>query len=195
MPLTDHAAALSTSLARAHLVPGPAEPLIPASFTPTTQLHVSFDGKAADLGTFFRAGECKQAPRLAFAPEADADGASYTFVLADPDAPTPDDPKFAFWRHYVVGGLKPAVGGGEVQAGQVLTEFLGPGPNDECVPYLVTRFILLKVPNPIGTCSSSTGSRKASSWPKRMSAARSSSNGALSGLLSSWRRMDCSLWA
>lgn len=50
-------------------------------------------------------------------------------MLIDPDAPTPEDPKFAFWRHWVVSGLKP----GAAATGTTLTEFLGPGPKPEYV--------------------------------------------------------------
>lgn len=136
MSLDDHSRALTESLAKANLVPGSAEGLVPAGFKPTTKLAVSFGGaKAVDLGNFFRASECKLAPSISFAAEAGADpSTSYLFLLTDPDAPTPDDPKFAFWRHWVVGGLKPASAAGEdvvLSAAPALTEYLGPGPKDE----------------------------------------------------------------
>ena len=146
MSLDEHARALAASLAEAGLVPGPAEGVVPASssFTPTTRLGVFFGGgadgdlggKAVELGNFFRAGECGRAPRVVFDAAAGGGGrdddASYLLVMADPDAPTPDDPKFAFWRHWVVGGLRP--GDDVVSGARVLTEYLGPGPKDEYVP-------------------------------------------------------------
>ncbi|OTA68600.1 PEBP-like protein [Hypoxylon sp. EC38] len=151
MSLPDHASALPSSLSAANLVPGPAAGLIPASFKPTTKLTVSFGDKAVDLGTFFRASECKQAPLLSFSPEvAEAQAppdASYTFILTDPDAPTPDDPKFAFWRHWVVGGLKPGAGDAVVQGGKTLTEYLGPGPKDDSKPH---RYLFLLYREPSG---------------------------------------------
>jgi phosphatidylethanolamine-binding protein (PEBP) family uncharacterized protein len=54
-------------------------------------------------------------------------------LLVDPDAPTPDDPKFAFWRHWVLPGLRPLSGdeGLVAQVQPALTEYLGPGPKDE----------------------------------------------------------------
>lgn len=143
MSLDDHSKALAESLARANLTLGPAEGIIPEDFKPTTKLQVSFGGKAVDLGNFFRASECKQPPSISFNAE-EADGsanASYLFILTDPDAPTPDDPKFAFWRHWVVGGLKATSGGEDAVAAAAaatsakpaLTEYLGPGPKDEYV--------------------------------------------------------------
>lgn len=135
MSLDAHATALAESLAKANLVPGPAAGLIAAGFRATTKLDVRFGGKAVELGTFFRAGECKVAPTVSFAAEAETDGASaasytYTFILTDPDAPTPDDPKFAFWRHWVLSGLRPQ-GVDAAAASWELTAYLGPGPKDE----------------------------------------------------------------
>lgn len=139
MFLNDCSKALMESLEKANLVPGSADGLIPVDFKPTTRLEASFGGKTVNAGNFFRASECRQVPSISFAAEADADAplnASYLLLLTDPDAPTPDDPKFAFWRHWVVGGLKPASGGEDVVAMQdrsALTEYLGPGPRDEYV--------------------------------------------------------------
>jgi hypothetical protein len=53
----------------------------------------------------------------------------YTLLLTDPDAPTPDDPKFAYWRHWVVSGLQPSES--PEASAKTLTEYLGPGPKDE----------------------------------------------------------------
>ncbi|KAI3337250.1 phosphatidylethanolamine-binding protein [Xylariaceae sp. AK1471] len=146
MSLYDHQAALTASLAKANLVPGSAAGLILESFRPTTKLNISFGNKAAELGTFFRAGECKQAPSIVFAAEADAPvTASYSFILTDPDAPTPDDPKFAFWRHWVLSGLRPQ----SADAGppSELTAYLGPGPKDDSKPH---RYLFLLYREPDG---------------------------------------------
>ncbi|KAI3343742.1 phosphatidylethanolamine-binding protein [Ustulina deusta] len=153
MSLDDHQTALAASLAKANLVPGPAAGLISADFRPTTQLHVRFGDKAVELGTFLRAGECKQAPTLAFAPEPDAgqdEKTSYCFVLTDPDAPTPDDPKFAFWRHWVLAGLRPRAAGdadGVAASAEELTAYLGPGPKDDSKPH---RYLFLLFREPQG---------------------------------------------
>lgn len=119
------------SLSEAKLVPGAASSLTGESFTPSTRLNVSFGGKDVNLGNFFRASECKQPPSFSFAPE-DGSAASYALILTDPDAPTPDDPKFAFWRHWVLAGLLPSADKQvAVTTDNVLTDYLGPGPKDE----------------------------------------------------------------
>ncbi|RYO83694.1 hypothetical protein DL766_007675 [Monosporascus sp. MC13-8B] len=153
MSLEDYSKALADSLAKANLVPGSAAGLIPADFRPTTKLEVAFGDKAVDLGNFFRAGDCKQAPSVSFAfatSEAadDAAGASYLLILTDPDAPTPDDPKFAFWRHWVVGGLRPGAGDAVARLTKpALTEYLGPGPKDDSKPH---RYLFLLFREPKG---------------------------------------------
>ncbi|KAK9423775.1 putative Phosphatidylethanolamine-binding protein [Seiridium unicorne] len=150
MSLQDHAAALAASLEKAQLVPGSAASLIPAHFTPSTKLTISFGPRAVEVGNFFRAGECKIAPSVSFAPEADASSsASYTLILTDPDAPTPDDPKFAFWRHWVLSGLQPLSGdSGEVALTKgPVTDYLGPGPKDDSKPH---RYLFLLYREPEG---------------------------------------------
>lgn len=60
---------------------------------------------------------------------------SYTLMLVDPDAPTPDDPKFAFWRHWIITGLEPLGGGGEgnvvAATKPAATAYHPPGPTKE----------------------------------------------------------------
>ncbi|KAJ2989871.1 hypothetical protein NUW58_g3247 [Xylaria curta] len=136
-----------TSLAKANLVPGSAAGLITEGFRPTTKLNVRFGEKVVELGTFLRAGECKQAPTIAFVSEADApENASYSFILTDPDAPTPDDPKFAFWRHWVLSGLRPS-GVDAATTSSELTAYLGPGPKDDSKPH---RYLFLLYREPEG---------------------------------------------
>ncbi|CAF3457876.1 hypothetical protein SNK03_005542 [Fusarium graminearum] len=133
---------LLSSLAEAKLVPGAAASLIPEGFKPSVNLRVSFDGKDVELGNLFRATECKRSPSILFDQEADAPGdATYMLLLVDPDAPTPDDPKFAFWRHWVLPGLRPLGSADAVaQIQPALTEYLGPGPKDDSKPH---RYLLL----------------------------------------------------
>ncbi|UKZ92894.1 uncharacterized protein TrAFT101_007827 [Trichoderma asperellum] len=150
-PLSSFAQVLTSSLAEAKLVPGSAEALIPRGFEPTTRLGVSFEGRDVELGNLFRVSEVKQAPFVSFEAEAgDSSGdASYMLLLIDPDAPTPDDPKFAFWRHWVLPGLRPltSADGIVAQTKPVLTEYLAPGPKDDSKPH---RYLFLLFREPHG---------------------------------------------
>ncbi|KAJ3543167.1 hypothetical protein NM208_g3721 [Fusarium decemcellulare] len=143
MATEDVANALSSSLAKAGLVPGVASTLIPEDFKPTTKLGVSFDAGAVELGNMFRTNNCRLAPSIQFGKEPDSPSeATYMLLLVDPDAPTPDDPKFAFWRHWVLPGLSPLSGDGGLvaQIQPTLTEYLGPGPKDDSKPH---RYLFL----------------------------------------------------
>ncbi|KAL4914627.1 phosphatidylethanolamine-binding protein [Aspergillus aurantiobrunneus] len=143
MALAAHAHALSTSLSAAGLTA--CAPLIPNPFTPTTELGIAFGEKAVALGNLFRVSEVKTAPTVSFAKEANASESQlYTLLLVDPDAPTPEDPKFAYWRHWVVSGLKPGEG---IQPEGALTEYLGPGPKDDSSPH---RYLFLLFREPEG---------------------------------------------
>ncbi|RHZ48254.1 hypothetical protein CDV55_101063 [Aspergillus turcosus] len=152
MSLESHTQELLQSLAQANLTPG-LLPFLPQDFKPTTQLHISFNNKPVSLGNLFRASECKTAPSVSFSKEEDdapsSASTSYTLLLVDPDAPTPDDPKFAFWRHWVVSGLKAetATATATADGGTALTEYLGPGPKDESRPH---RYLFLLFREPGG---------------------------------------------
>ncbi|KAL4794259.1 phosphatidylethanolamine-binding protein [Aspergillus venezuelensis] len=144
MALQGHAQDLYTSLLNAGLYPG-ITPLVPENFTPKTKLGVSYGEKAVTLGNLFRVSEVKSAPAISFAPENGAsESATYTLLQIDPDAPTPDDPKFAYWRHWVVTGLKPA---GTITDAPALTAYLGPGPKDDSKPH---RYLFLLFREPEG---------------------------------------------
>ncbi|GAB1211717.1 hypothetical protein ATERTT37_000841 [Aspergillus terreus] len=128
---------LTQALSQSGLLTPDLQPLLPPDLVPSTALTVQFGEKTVSYGNFFRASECKAAPSISFSKEADDPDASrrYTLLLIDPDAPTPDDPKFAYWRHWVVSGLRPADAGDVTATSTVLTEYLGPGPKDESKPH------------------------------------------------------------
>ncbi|KAI6358185.1 hypothetical protein MCOR25_007420 [Pyricularia grisea] len=119
---------------------------IPVGFRPTTDLLVSFGAKQVDLGNSFVKSECAEAPKIYFEAEdavpssAASTTATYTLFLVDPDAPYPNDNKFANWRHWVVTGLRPAASGSHggqdvASAGTALTQYLAPGPKDDSEPH------------------------------------------------------------
>ncbi|OAR02724.1 hypothetical protein LLEC1_03343, partial [Akanthomyces lecanii] len=89
---------------KAHLVPGAAAALIPASFAPSAELSVSFGDAPVQLGNLMRVSQVQPKPAFSFQLEAGAGAASdssssFLMMLIDPDAPTPEDPKFASSPH------------------------------------------------------------------------------------------------
>ncbi|KAF2790177.1 PEBP-like protein [Melanomma pulvis-pyrius CBS 109.77] len=143
---------LLDSLAVAKLLPSR---VIPEGFTPSVEFSVTFDNKRVENGNLFRVSEVKFAPTISFsAPFSN----TYALLLVDPDAPTPDDPKFAYWRHWVVSGIRPsALDKSEALLEKpALTEYLAPGVKDESAPHRYT-FLLYKEPADFSLSKSDIG--------------------------------------
>jgi hypothetical protein len=141
MPSSD----LLASLRSANLIPSK---VIPDAFTPTYTLNVAFPAIAPQNGSLARVSEVKDQPRLTFTPTSSSlstPAPRLTFCLIDPDAPTPDDPKFAYWRHWVVINIPSDTG--SIDAGKTLTQYLAPGPKDESGPH---RYLFLLFREPEG---------------------------------------------
>ncbi|KAK4235116.1 phosphatidylethanolamine-binding protein [Achaetomium macrosporum] len=132
--------------------------VIAGDFTPTVDVNVNFpSGKHISNGTLVRVSEVKEAPIVSITPLGDsttsASGQKFTLMLIDPDAPTPDDPKFAYWRHWVVINISlpfdPSVSESKPRCvtttGRTLTQYLAPGPKDESGPH---RYLFLVFQEP-----------------------------------------------
>jgi phosphatidylethanolamine-binding protein (PEBP) family uncharacterized protein len=125
-----------------------ASSIIPANFTPTVSLQVNFPSISPSNGSFVRVSQVKDAPTISISsPTSSLSSQSFTFMLIDPDAPTPDDPKFAYWRHWVVSNIASSKldASNIVEAGVTLTQYLAPGPKDESGPHRYL-FLLFKEP-------------------------------------------------
>jgi phosphatidylethanolamine-binding protein (PEBP) family uncharacterized protein len=136
---------LIDSLKSASLLPST---IIPADFTPTYDLTISFPSKSPSNGSLVRVSDVKEKPSVTFSTSNSGIAQSFTFLLIDPDAPTPDDPKFAYWRHWVVVNVPSSGSGdgsGDVKDGKTLTQYLAPGPKDESGPHRYL-FLLFKEP-------------------------------------------------
>lgn len=137
--------ALLTSLKSANLLPSA---IIPETFAPSLNLNVKFlsSGLAPENGSLARVSQVKEQPIISVVPSSSSSpstsSSTYTFMMIDPDAPTPDDPKFGYWRHWVVASIpsfSPA--NDDITArGKTLTPYLAPGPKDESGPH---RYLFL----------------------------------------------------
>ncbi|KAF2026566.1 PEBP-like protein [Setomelanomma holmii] len=129
---------LLTSLKSANLLPSK---IIPESFTPSIDLTITFPNISPSAGSFVRVSQVKEAPIVSISSSTPpALGQSFTFMLIDSDAPTPDDPKFAYWRHWVVTSISPNDTSNILASGTTLTPYLAPGPKDESGPH---RYLIL----------------------------------------------------
>ncbi|KAF1850194.1 PEBP-like protein [Cucurbitaria berberidis CBS 394.84] len=137
--------ALLDSLRSANLLPSK---VIPETFTPTFNLTVKFPSISPEHGSFARVSQVKEQPIISITSTTpDASAQSFTFLLIDPDAPTPDDPKFSYWRHWVVTNIPSpsSLTSDIIQSGRTLTQYLAPGPKDESGPHRYL-FLLFKEP-------------------------------------------------
>ena len=134
--------ALVESLKSANLLPSA---IIPESFTPALDLSVKFSsGLTPKYGSLARVSQVKEQPIIAISSPPTSSAASFTFMMIDPDAPTPDDPKFGYWRHWVVTSIpspSATTSPDDITArGKTLTQYLAPGPKDESGPH---RYLFL----------------------------------------------------
>ncbi|KAG8631053.1 hypothetical protein KVT40_000193 [Elsinoe batatas] len=149
-----HASDLLASLEKVNIKAGEVS-LIPKSFQPTTELGITFGDKQVNQGDLIRVSEAKITPTVSFAAEEGASAdQTYTLLLVDPDAPTPDDPKFAWWRHWVLPGLK--AGSPAEQTTEAVTSYLSPGPEDDSKPHRYL-FLLYKEPKGLSLSKADVG--------------------------------------
>ncbi|KAH4922036.1 hypothetical protein HBI79_182870 [Parastagonospora nodorum] len=135
---------LLNSLTSASLLPSP---IIPTSFTPTVNLSISYPSISPSNGSFVRVSQVAHTPKISISPSSPSDSESYTLMLIDPDAPTPADPKFAYWRHWVVCHIPSTSSTNISESGVTLTKYLPPGPKDESGPH---RYLFLLFREPAG---------------------------------------------
>lgn len=142
--------ALLDSLRIANLLPSA---VIPSTFTPAYHLTVKFPSLTPSDGSFARVSEVKDQPTISIsaAGNSSSSTSSFTFLQIDPDAPTPADPKFGYWRHWVVTNIpypSPSVPDANiVESGRTLTQYLAPGPKDDSGPH---RYLFLLLQEPEG---------------------------------------------
>ncbi|CAO2647642.1 Nn.00g085640.m01.CDS01 [Neocucurbitaria sp. VM-36] len=138
---------LLDSLRSANLFPSK---VIPESFAPTFTLSVKFSSISPEHGSLVRVSDVDQQPIVSITSTSSNSNSlaqSFTFMLIDPDAPTPDDPKFAYWRHWVVMNIPSTTSSDITKAGRTLTPYLAPGPKDESQPH---RYLFLLFSQPEG---------------------------------------------
>lgn len=132
------ASSLVDSLKSASLLPSA---VIPESFTPTVELSVKFpSGLSPEKGSLARVTQIKDQPTISITSTPTSSSSTFTFMMIDPDAPTPDDPKFGYWRHWIVTSIPASSTNDIIAAGKTITPYLAPGPKDESGPH---RYLFL----------------------------------------------------
>ncbi|CAB3397106.1 unnamed protein product [Caenorhabditis bovis] len=89
---------------------------------PSKKCTVKFNsGVEVDLGNELTPTQVKDQPEVKWDAE---DGALYTLIMTDPDAPSRKDPIYREWHHWLVVNIP----GNDISKGDVLSEYIGSGP-------------------------------------------------------------------
>ncbi|BGP12678.1 hypothetical protein JCM10213_008815 [Rhodosporidiobolus nylandii] len=115
--------------------------VIPTTFQSLISVHATY-GAFGDIqpGGTYSVADTQAEPSVSFN-AAPGEEAKYTIVLADPDAPSRDDPKWSPYRHWVLSDVVPGQA-----AGQTLTKYLGPAPPAGSGPH---RYVFLVYKQPL----------------------------------------------
>ncbi|KAG5184326.1 phosphatidylethanolamine-binding protein [Tribonema minus] len=116
-----------------------------------THLKVEYHGKAVTAGDHLTASHTKGEPAVSIeVDKPDASASRFTVVMVDPDAPSPDNPIFAEFLHWIAvdvpanQALQKVKGGGG--GGGEVVDYMGPAP-----PKGVHRYVFLAYRQPHGT--------------------------------------------
>ncbi|GAQ88849.1 hypothetical protein KFL_004640060 [Klebsormidium nitens] len=109
-------------------------------FQPSVQLKVTYGSSEVVNGVALRPEGTQEPPKVIISGHVEKD-AKYTLVVTDPDAPSPDDPKFAEFLHWIVANIPGSEAAEEKDishAGEELMPYTGPAP-----PMGVHRYIFI----------------------------------------------------
>lgn len=91
------------------------------SAEPTEVLKVSYGKEEANKGNELTPTVVKNKPKVEWVAE---EGAFYTLLMTDPDAPSRTNPKMKEWHHWLIGNIP----GNQIEKGDVITDYVGSGP-------------------------------------------------------------------
>ncbi|GAA5826906.1 hypothetical protein JCM11251_002154 [Rhodosporidiobolus azoricus] len=98
--------------------------VIPSGFSPTVAVNVEYEafGSIAP-GSTYQVSETQQEPSVTFQAAPEKPESKYVVVLADPDAPSKEEPGMSPFLHFALADVVPGQA-----AGQTLVSYMGPAP-------------------------------------------------------------------
>ncbi|CAH2094032.1 unnamed protein product [Euphydryas editha] len=109
-----------SSVAKAFEEHGVVPDVVPKA--PASVIKVNFpSGVEVNLGNKLTPTQVRDVPTVSWDAEPDN---YYVLAMTDPDAPSRKEPTLREWNHWLVGNIP----GGNVTAGETLTQFIGSGP-------------------------------------------------------------------
>jgi len=83
------------------------------------ELMVEYDGKRVEYGMVLRKDETQKRPKVKLELEK---GKMYSLIMVDPDAPSPKDPVYRYYLHWLIVNIK------KNEDGMIVNEYKGPAP-------------------------------------------------------------------
>ncbi|OIT30150.1 PREDICTED: protein MOTHER of FT and TFL1-like [Nicotiana attenuata] len=105
-------------------------------FVPVVEFSVEYGSKQISNGVEIKPAAAAQKPRVHIQGSRGSNNL-YTLVMADPDAPSPSEPTFREWLHWIVTDIAE---GGDASEGRELMEYMGPQPPTGIHRYVFTLF-------------------------------------------------------
>ncbi|KAK6124014.1 hypothetical protein DH2020_042230 [Rehmannia glutinosa] len=103
-------------------------------FVPAAELAVQYGGKEIGNGSEVKPSSAAEPPRLYIRGSANN---YYTLVMVDPDAPSPSEPTFREWLHWLVIDIPE---GSDASEGKEMMPYMGPQPPTGIHRYVFAAF-------------------------------------------------------
>ncbi|KAA8515386.1 hypothetical protein F0562_019003 [Nyssa sinensis] len=105
-------------------------------FSPATEFTVHYGPKKVANGCTIKPSDASDKPRIQISGSHTSSNL-YTLVMADPDAPSPSEPTFREWLHWIVVDIQ---GGSDATKGKELVPYMGPKPPTGIHRYVFALF-------------------------------------------------------
>jgi len=115
--------------------------IIPTTFKNQVTVHATYGAFGnVQAGQTYSVADTQSEPTVSFNAPPGKDS-RFTVVVADPDAPSRDDPKWSPFLHFVLGDVVPGQA-----AGQSLVTYMGPAPPQGTGPH---RYVIAVYAQPV----------------------------------------------
>ncbi|KAK9227283.1 hypothetical protein WN943_012332 [Citrus x changshan-huyou] len=106
-------------------------------FTPATEMTVHYGTKQVANGCEIKPSASADKPSVQIHAPAPASSNLYTLVMVDPDAPSPSEPRYREWLHWIVVDIPE---GSDATKGKELVAYMGPQPPTGIHRYVFVLF-------------------------------------------------------
>ncbi|EFJ08786.1 hypothetical protein SELMODRAFT_229523 [Selaginella moellendorffii] len=105
-------------------------------FVPAVDMSVCYGSKQVNNGCELKPSATQARPIVQVGSPHE-EGALYTLVMVDPDAPSPSEPSMREWVHWIVADIP---GGADASQGREILQYIGPKPPTGIHRYIFVVF-------------------------------------------------------